>query len=56
MNAFMTAGPIGKYGTTYEEPFDFEGLGLIRSTEALPGQFPDDQEPTKVNYAGKPTI
>ena len=54
--AFQNIGPLDDYGVSYEDLFEFESYGLIRSSETIMTQHTADppDEISSVDYAGRP--
>ncbi|MGA6119582.1 DUF2806 domain-containing protein, partial [Sphingobacterium anhuiense] len=52
--AFQNIGPLENYDISYDDLFDLDGAGLIRSAETLMVNYSksDTQEFENVNYAG----
>ena len=52
--SFQNIGPLDQYGISYDDLFDLDGAGLIRSAETLMMNFTEDPEskPEKFDYAG----
>jgi hypothetical protein len=52
--AFQNIGPLEDYGVTYEDLFDFESAGLIRSAQTMMVNYANELEPPeKVNLGGR---
>lgn len=53
--AFQNIGPLGDYDISYEDLFDLDGAGLIRSAETLLVNYGENQTRKfeQVNYAGR---
>ena len=56
--AFQNLGPLDDYGVSYDDLFEVEAYGLIRSAETLLQQYATDEtaQAEKVDYAGQPAL
>lgn len=56
--AFQNIGPLDEYGVSYDNLFEIEAFGLIRSAETIMLNFGGDNtaEPAPVNYAGEAAL
>ncbi len=53
---FQNIGPLEQYGVQYDDLFELDGVGLLRSAETLTLNYKEDPEGKfeEVNYAGTP--
>lgn len=58
VSSFLNYGPLGEYGISYDDLFDLDGSGLIRSAETFMVNFEKNENSTldKVDYAGSPAL